>query len=420
MLFRSKKQKRISFSKLLSTTLVSLALLAQLFPISFVSAGPIAPRSLTLSAGSNGDAGSKVSGIVNHNFSFQSFTTQPDVGSVVLRYCTTAAAVPSGVDCLKPTGVNTQTAAPATALANDVNGFTIDAVNSVETPGIGGTSKIVLTRPHAVIGGAGVKPVISFTMANITNPSTNPVTSSGTFFVRISIYTSEDGTGTEIDSGTVAASTVSQVDLRGIMPESLVFCVGKTISATDNVPDCRTANIASVTFNQLFSPSDTAYATSQMVASTNAFSGYVITVNGPTLTNGTSTIDPMNTLGIPIHGVEQFGLNLVKNTGINPGPVTYASAIPAPGPGTFGLNVGEALGATPNGLNLRGQPILATYGVVDQFKFTDHDPVAASNNGGAGPSDAQIFTVSYIANVTGSQSAGEYVSTLTYICTPTF
>ena len=72
-----------------------------------------------------------------------------------------------------------------------------------------------------------------------------------------------------------------------------------------------------------------------------------------------------------------------------------------------------------NGTNYRGAAATG-YAVVNNFKFTTADVVAASNNGGAGGSDAQIFTVSYIVNVPGSQPAGTYTSTLTYICTPTY
>jgi hypothetical protein len=48
--------------------------------------------------------------------------------------------------------------------------------------------------------------------------------------------------------------------------------------------------------------------------------------------------------------------------------------------------------------------------------------VAQSDNGtGTGaPTDSQIFTSTYMVNVSGSQPAGSYTTTLTYICTPTF
>ena len=54
------------------------------------------------------------------------------------------------------------------------------------------------------------------------------------------------------------------------------------------------------------------------------------------------------------------------------------------------------------------------------FKFLSNDAVAKSDNGGAGPTNSQIYTASYIVNVAGGQLAGTYTATLTYICTSTF
>jgi len=396
--------KNKNITKILSIFVLATVVLTQILPLSMANAVALSPRSLTLSSGSNGDAGAKVSGTVNHDFSFKMATPGSDIGSVRLQYCTTAAAVPAGLDCTTPPGLNTQNAGPtppATALANQagVTGFTIAGGST--------NGNMILTRTHAVVSGS---PTISFTLQNVTNPSTNPITNSGTFFVRVSVYASEDGTGTAIDSGTVAASTVTQIQLSGIMPESLVFCVGKTVAKTDGVPDCRTVTTGLITFNQLFSPSDTAFATSQMAASTNAATGYVVTVNGNTLESGGNSIAQMSSTAVPVHGIAQFGLNLVANTGIGAGAVVYASA------GAFG----SAVDLAANGTNLKGQPVAATYGVAEQFKYTTGDPVAKSDNVVAGPSDSQIFTTSYIANVTGSQPAGTYSTTLTYICTPTF
>lgn len=91
---------------------------------------------------------------------------------------------------------------------------------------------------------------------------------------------STDTTGVVLHKETVAASTAEPIILDGTMPESLVFCTGETIGLTSSVPDCGTATDGAISFNQLFSPIPTATATSQMAASTNAGSGYAITVNG--------------------------------------------------------------------------------------------------------------------------------------------
>jgi hypothetical protein len=242
---------------------------------------------------------------------------------------------------------------------------------------------------------------VAYQLLSVTNPNV-PLTPNYTFFVRISTFTSTDATGSPVDTGTVAASTSTQIALDGTMPESLVFCTGGTVGTTAGVPDCATATSGSVSFNQLFSPTDTATASSQMAASTNAGSGYVITVNGVTLTSGSNTIPAMGSATTGVRGIGQFGLNLKANT--------VATSTPA---------VGAEVAPAANAANYRGQA-LAGYNTVDTFKFVTGDSVANSGNTSLGGTDAQIFTASYIVNVSGSQPAGTYTTTVTYICTPTF
>jgi hypothetical protein len=231
---------------------------------------------------------------------------------------------------------------------------------------------------------------------------TNPTAANTAFFVRISTFASTDTTGAPTDTGTVAASTANEIVLTGTMPESLIFCTGGTVSTTAGIPDCSTATSGAINFNQLFSPTDTATATSQMAASTNATNGYSITVAGPTLTSGSNTIPAMASTAAGVRGTSQFGINLKANT-----TATSTSAI------------GSEVAPVPNATSLRGQAATG-YDTVDQFKFVSGDSVANSANGGAGPTNAQIYTASYIVNVAGSQTAGTYVTTLTYVCTATF
>ena len=103
-------------------------------------------------------------------------------------------------------------------------------------------------------------------------------------------------------------------------------------------------------------------------------------------------------------GTSQFGLNLRANTS------TAAVSFP-------GQSANVSL--SPNGTDLRGQPA-SDYNVVDNFKFSSGDVIAGSDNGGTGPTNGQIYTISYITNVPGNLTAGTYSTTLTYICTPTY
>lgn len=339
-------------------------------------AAQITPRTLTLVAGAT-DGGSKAGGVVNHSFTF----TVPNagnanIGSIKFLYCTTAAGT-----CNMPTGLVTTNATLGSE--SGATGFAIDTADINGSP--------YLTRTAAAVT-AGTS--LTYQLNSITNPTANNTS----FFVRISTYTSTDTTGSPTDTGTVTASTAEAIVLTGIMPESIIFCTGATVPNIANVPDCANATAGTVSFNQLFSPSDTATATSQMAASTNAPSGYVITVHGTTLTSGANTIPAMASATGSVIGTGQFGLNLVDNT--------------TP-------NIGADISLSSNGTDRKGSPATG-YDTADVYKFVSGDTVANSTNGGAGPTNGQIYTASYIVNVAGNQLAGTYTTTLTYICTATF
>jgi hypothetical protein len=381
------KNHQRTLYKLLSIAIVAVTLVAQVFPVANVSAAQITDRSLTL-IGTNAVGGSLPGGVVTHEYKFR-VPTGADIGSIKFEYCTLAAGT-----CTMPTGLITTGGSTTLIYEDGATGFTLNKTTN--------GAPFIYKDPAVNIPAA---TLLTFRISNITNPTTliNPPTvPNQTFFVRISTYASIDTTGSPVDTGTTAASTNKGIDLSGAMPESLVFCTGAEIGLTATVPDCNKATSGAVAFNQLFSPTDTATATSQMAASTNAGSGYNITVNGATLTSGANTISPMGSRALGAHGVSQFGLNLRLNTTL-----------------TSTVAVGAEIAVPSNGTNYRAQA-LAGYDTVDEFKFTSTDSVANSGNASLGGSDAQIMTVSYIVNVPGSQPAGTYTTTLTYICTPTF
>ena len=372
-----KTKKPPLFRIALSITVLVSSLLLQAFQPNTASAAQITTRRLTLQAGAT-DGGSKPGGVVNHFFEFTVPTTGTAIGSIKFEYCTLAAGA-----CTVPTGLvttaatlGTETGATGFSVNNTTNGAPFLFKATAATPATG---------------------ALTYQLQNITNPTTL-----GTFFVRITTYNGIDGATSPIDNGTVTASTAEPIVITGIMPESLVFCTGATVGLTGGVPDCATATSGAISFDRLFSPTDTAITSSQMAASTNAGAGYAITVNGATMTSGTNTVLGMSASGVGVRGTSQFGMNLKANT--------TTTSTPA---------VGNEVAPAANGTNYRGQAAIG-YDSVDNFKFVTGDTVANSYNVAPGGTDAQIFTVSYIVNVPGSQPAGTYTTTLTYICTPTF
>lgn len=369
------------------------AILLYSLPTHKVYADQITSRSLTLQA-SGATGGSTPGGTVNHLFTF----TVPNigsgnVGSIRFQYCTKAREAV----CTSATTQGLDTTQASTALGTvTIGGVTTNAFTLNKT-----TNGVpYITRTAASIA-AGAE--VTVQLLNVKNPTP----ANYAFYVEITTYASTDTSGSPIDEGWVAASTANQIVLTGTMPESLIFCTGGDITVTGNIPDCTTATSGAITFNQLFSPEDTAWAVSKMAASTNAESGYNITVNGTTLTSGSNTVTPMNTTDTSKRGTSQFGLDLVLNDG-----TAYTDAPNVTGSGN--LTPGS------NGTNLRGK-VLTGYDTAGSFTFNTGDSVANSASSGSGaPTDAQLYTVSYIVNVNGAQPAGDYTTTLSYICTATY
>ncbi len=392
-------------------TLIGAVALQTLLQSPAYAIGQITTRSLTLQAnGLNG--GSAPGVVVNHLFTF-TLPTAGNVGSVKFEYCTTAADV----------GTATCQAPPSM----DASGATLTSATGINGMSVGTktTNSVILTHGATPIA-ISANTTATFQLSSVKNPQAKKADAvtdepNYTFYVRISSYASLDASGTPIDKGTVTASTAAPIYLTGTMPESLVFCTGaavnfkmdttQTPAVPTTIPDCASATSGQIKFNQLFDPTTTATSTSQMAASTNASNGYAITVHGTTLMSGTTnSVAAMASAGFPVTGASQFGLNLKAND------TTYF-------PAATGAEISPG-SVDSTASSLRGEPFTG-YNTINKFKFVSGDVVADSGYTAGGPgttlaTDGQIYTVSYIANVPGSQPAGDYSTTLTYICTPTY
>lgn len=372
---------RVRGYSLIALVLVSMAV--SLYSAVTASAAQITNRSLTLMTSTDGNTGgSTPGGNVNHKFTFTLPTTQT-LGSIKFEYCTIAVQDA----CVTPTGMDAAAATFGNETGSTITGFSLASA---------ATNSVVIRR------------TANSTSGNVTvqiNNVKNPTTPNYTFFVRITSHATINGTGAIGDSGSVAASTATQIVLSGIMPESLVFCTGSTIglNATTLLPDCSTAGTGLVSFTSLFSTTATSFATSQMAASTNAGQGYTITVNGKTLMNGTTPIPNITVAKGPSIGVSEFGMNLVQN---------QVATTPVGG------NITPI--SNPGGNKEFRAQALAGYNTTDIYKFVSGDAVANSGNDVLGPTNAQRYTATYMVNVAGNQLAGTYATTITYVCTPTF
>lgn len=377
------------------------------------ASGQITNRSLTLQNGAT-DGGSKPSGVVKHLFTF-TLPASAAGQSIVFKYCTTAD-IDAGGTCTAPHGLDTVTSTTLGTATGDASGATL--VNTTQA------APLVNLGTAVTPTGATVSTV---QLASVTNPDGTDctTTTSCTFYVNIQFWSATGGTGTLLSSGTVAATVNPQITLTGTMPESLIFCTGGTISKNaSGIPDCTTATSGSVTFNKLFSPTGTAFATSQLAASTNATHGYSITVSGPQLASGTNYIPGVGATAKTSSstvGTSVFGMNLVADT-------DAAASTPALSPASASLT------PVSDGVNYWGIAH-ANFNTDSSYAFADSGPtggtltlnnIAASDYGTSGPTgtgeptDGQIYTATYMVNAAANQPAGTYTTTLTYICTATY
>jgi hypothetical protein len=200
----------------------------------------------------------------------------------------------------------------------------------------------------------------------------NPSATNSTFFLRITTY-SDAAWATSIDTGNVASSTAGQITVTAIVDEALTFTLATTTVALGSLTTGTTGT-----------------GVSSMTVSTNAKTGYSVAYSGTTLTSGTSTITPLAAATASSFNTKQFGINLMNNT------------TPA---------IGSATTGTGSGVPSVG------YGTANQFKFNIAGETIAS---ASLPTNSNVFTASYIANIDGSTASGAYSTVLIYTATANF
>lgn len=298
----------------------------------------------------------------SYTVSFRYMSPQP-VGSVEMLFC--VDPIPYH-DCVTPPGLNA-----SGAFLSEQTGESNFAILSKST------NRIVLSRATTAITTSGS----SYKFDNIIN-STD---SSQSFSIRLKSLASTDGTGSQIDFGSVKGQVTEGVEIATQVPPMLIFCLAEEV-----VDSCGGTNDVFYTDMGTLDSKSTLKAQSQMAVGTNASGGFAITANGTPMSAATNVIDSPSVPTKSTPGKNQFGINLVENTspvvGKNP-EGEWANAIASP-----------------------------DYSVPDMYMYVPGDVVAYSPN----VSLMKKFTVSYILNASPSLRAGVYTTTMTFIASGRF
>jgi len=298
------------------------------------------------------------SATTSYTLSYQYLSPDP-VGSVDMLFC--MDPIPY-MPCDPPAGLDVSHA----VLSNQTGdtGFSILSQS---------TNHIILTRTPTSPTAAGNS---SYTFDNVMNPSDT----STAFAIRLKTLGTTDGTGPQIDVGSVRGQATNAIMLETQVPPLLVFCVAEQVA-----DDCSSTSDSYYKDMGTLGPQSTLTAQSQMAVGTNASGGFTITANGPPMAAGTHVVDSPLTPTASEQGTNQFGINLVANT--------------AP-----------AIGNDPEGASTNAV-VSPGYGVPNEYKFSSGDVVAYAPN----VSLIKKFTVSYIVNSSKDLGPGVYSTTITYI-----
>lgn len=317
---------------------------------------PLSSRSITISTATP-------SAVATHSFQMTVASSDP-IGSIEFQYCSNSPLLSDS--CNAPAGLSLSGAVLSQQTGN--TGFSVDGSDS-------SASTLIISRPPV----AAATVPSSYVLTNVINPSA----ANQTTYVRITTYGSSDAAGSYIDNGSVAFSTQTNFAVGAYVPPFLNFCTGVTVAS-----DCSQAQGDSLDLGTLSAqtPND---ATSQFAASTNDVTGCDVYVLGTTMTSGNNVIPPV-IFGPADHpGVDQFGINLRRNT--------------AP-----------AVGADPDGAGTVAPD--AGYSSPNLFSFVPGSQIANSPES----TDYSRVTVSYVVNVGSGQPPGVYSTTLTYLASAQF
>lgn len=297
-----------------------------------------------------------------YNFNFD-LASSGTLGSIKFEFCANSPLIDD--PCIAPAGFS----AAEAILASQSGIMDFNLVSG--TP----NNEIIIGRTPTSVPAQS----LDYVFDNVINTS-----ATGTSYVRIYTYASNNGTGTLIDSGGIAYPITSALDIATEVPQFLEFCTGLSISGYN----CSATSGDQINFGD-FSDQTATAASSEFMAATNASYGYNIFLNGGSLTSGNNVISPITSPSASKPGTNQYGINLVGNTEPSIGADPQGPGITSPNP---------------------------SYDQVNKFYYKSGDILAHS----VSSDDYRKFTVSYLVNISPEQAPGDYVSTMYFICLANF
>jgi hypothetical protein len=322
---------------------------------------------------------SRLSGNTGIGFSWKTGTTA-NVKGIRILACTTPS---DSTACVAPAG-----ASFGSSSLSSVGG----QLSPTWTYTVNSANDIILTKAAGDSLTAGVTETVN--LASFVNPNTF-----GTFFFRVITYSTTTAANVDsVDFGAIAVSTARTLTPQVDVAEALTFRVANTITACDGSSETHSADPNDAASDLVtLSPnpmtiSGTSSGTAQFCATTNSQFGYAITYADW----GSNSYDGHKGFW---NGSHEF----------NPGGISAFTS--TPGTEQFGFKVAMTSGSGSG-------TVTAPYNAAT-YNYDDSGlPVQLAST--SAPSLANIYTISYVANVSAITPGGTYRAHQMFVCTATF
>lgn len=354
------KIKSLFLSKVISVmTIIAL--------VSVFSIGPKTVSAANLTAMKDTLSSESASTVANHTIQFTTPTGVASGATIILTF-DNSTSVPAGLDY---TDID---------LADDGVDVTLAAAPSGATWGVVRTSSTVITFTNGttVVAGTSVITIEIGTHATTGTTGDQQITNGSAGTTLLSV------TGSFTDTGTMGLPIISDsvVAINALVTPSISFAVSDNTIYFGNLKASGSSCWAQGTDpGAVTCPTVVETEALNLTAGTNAASGYVITVFGPTLTDGGKTITAIGGVNTaPSIGTEQFGVRYNASGGIGTVSAPYAAS-----------------GYAYDGASAP-------------------DEIASA----AGPSATTTYSARYIANISATTESGNYSASHTYVATATY
>ena len=412
------------FFTLAATLLFVLALVLPIVKPGRADAAQLTSRKITLSSSAKGNISTDAGGTAvapgaggngakaKHTVAVTMATSTATIGSMLIMYCTDPIFQST---CTTPTGLDAAnlTAATVTGLTGAA-GFSLDTattnatINSAIPANTGVCNGASSTRTNCVAvkhtTGQAQTGTPTATIAyggGASDYIINPIDTSDnySFYARIIVF-STTTFATQVDYGSVAASTAQHVDITAKVKEKLNFSVGTTVTApsTTCVAFSDSGALALGDGNGVLSTTTQYAANSYFRVNTNTSGGTKIYYSGDTLKSGSFSITALTSEVTTAAGTEQFGLAIDSSDTQTGSGYSFTSLTAATG-------YDEGNGALGT----------AKFNYATGSVST---PVEIASS--AGGITCDTGSVRYVANIATSTEAGIYTTTVTYIAVGTY